>query len=170
MRREFPRTTQKPRAHPRYTISNRTHLSGTVRTENVLLLFPVYCTTSSSSCQEFFYFFQKTFQHTPFFAFFWRNYDTTHDIIFLDFSRDFYQILAFFLHSVSFYTKICPKNRLFWIFTFCARQGIILKLSAAPTPQHHAQQSHDLCGVSILWYQRASVSTVVLFLSPFGGL
>ena len=50
----------------------------------------------------------------------------------------------------SFCTKNSTKNRLFWILPFLEIQGIIITLSAAPTPQHHAQRSHRPCGVSSL--------------------
>ena len=49
-------------------------------------------------------------------------------------------LFSMFFYNVSFLTKISTKNRTKWIFTNHAFRGIILKLSAAPTPQRHAQR------------------------------
>ena len=65
--------------------------------------------------------------------------------------------LPVFFYCVSFCTKISTKNRTKWIFTKRKFQGIILKLSAAPTPQRHAQlsllsaeyQSYDINRVEV---------------------
>ena len=116
--------------------------------------FPTYCTITAATCQDLFFFFSKNLFTPAALAkktvFLRGTYDTNHDISVLDFSRLFCPFLSKILQTVSFCTKKSPKNRLFWIFTFFPRHDIIIKLSAAPTPQHHAQQSHDLCGVSIL--------------------
>ena len=59
-----------------------------------------------------------------------------------------------FFYSVSFLTKILTKNRTKWIFTNSTFQGIILRLSAAPTPQRHAQRIYTSAK-----YQAYDIST-----------
>jgi len=56
-------------------------------------------------------------------------------------SANFLKKIRDFFYCVSFFTKISTKNRVIWILPFFEIQGIIITLSAAPTPQHHAQRS-----------------------------
>ena len=95
-----------------------------------------------------------------------QRHDLRHFSKSIVFFAKFYGKFRIFFYSVSFCTKNSTKNRLFWILPFLEIQGIIITLSAAPTPQHHAQRSHRPCGVSSLWYQRASMSYGCAFFNP----
>ena len=128
-------------------ISNRTQLVGTVRTENVLLLLPDYFTTPVFVCQylfEIFLFFSNSskfdFQYTNCLQSSEVRHDLRHFQIKTDKStKNFIKIWNFF-YCVSFLTNFSTKNRVKWIFTNSPFWSIILRLSAAPTPQRHAQR------------------------------
>jgi len=73
-----------------------------------------------------------------------------------------------FLYSVSFCTKNSTKNRLFWILPFFSIQGIIITLSAAPTPQHTHNGHIVLAEYQAYDINAQACPTVVLFLTHPG--
>ena len=172
MRREFPRTTSLL-AHVSHgtkeRISTLRALAAGWERRTFCFICPIIVPHLPLPVKPFLKFSQKIFPPTPtkkiFFAPLFQ--DLRHDLRHFDFSLFLSSkkggFFWNFFYCVSFCTKNSTKNRLFWILPFLKKRGIIYKLSAAPTPQHHAQRSHRPCGVSILWYQRASMSTVVLF-------
>ena len=134
MRRQTsPRTTQNP-PHWRcqYQPSSQ---CGRVRTEIVLLHLPVYFTTFSSPCQGIFEKFSKFFSSPV-------HYDKTYDkqrnpCRLLSKQLSFWKIFGVVYRFVRKFRK---KIVTFELFTFSSKSCIITMLSAAPTPQHHAQR------------------------------
>ena len=127
---------------------------------DALLLLLTYFTTPRPVCQYLFsLFFVFLFFRRLFCRFFKAEYRKILFFIFpecravtlqrhfLTFEAKSHKKIVFlvsFFYSVSFLTNFLTKNRIKWIFTNPVFCGIILKLSAAPTPQRHAQLTTEL--------------------------
>jgi len=138
MRRDFS-ARQTPRAIPRTLGEYQTVRAQcpTVRTESSASFCPISIPYSTSLvkcfCKKIFFLFFGSFRATATYL--------RHSVRVVLFSKQFGVFGGIFLLCVSILTKFSTKNRLKWIFTKFAFGGIIIMLSAAPTPQRHAQRT-----------------------------
>ena len=128
----FPARRKIPQRRCQYIPSSQ---CGRVRTENVLLHLPKYSTTLFPSCQVVFQKNSKKFSRPL-------PYDKTYDN-----AKNPWLLLAILACFCHFFTIMYRFARIFRqkivqfeLFTFPTESCIITMLSAAPTPQHHAQR------------------------------
>lgn len=175
MRRDFPARHKSPRDR-----REKEYLPyapcGTVRTESVLLHFPMYFITTFHRCQVFFW------KNSKIFSFFFsapRMLSASKNIFSSPWSVSTTRPTTFWIQLCSF-RQFFEKNS--WFFLLCIvfhenfdKKSCNLDIAffwnsrynnnAVGGTNSTASRTtvNCSCGISSLWYQRASLSTVVLF-------